>query len=121
MNGQLPAELKFKENTDHFPRPPLDLPFTFVLSILEAQGANLKEVSFTACHLGKLYLACTSLRRWQNRWLTPLAKPRLDWIGSFPVTLSLTFCHLVSYRSWSDMVESRSFRCLILSNFEQIM
>ena len=54
MNGQLPAELKFKENTDHFPRPPLDLPFTFVPSILEAQDANLKEVSFTACHLGKL-------------------------------------------------------------------
>ena len=41
MNGQLPAELKFKENTDHFPRPPLDLPFTFEPSILEAQGANV--------------------------------------------------------------------------------
>ena len=26
MNGQLPSELKFGENTDYFSRPPLDLP-----------------------------------------------------------------------------------------------
>ena len=54
MNGQLPAELKFRENTDHFLRPLLDLPFTFVPSISKAQSTNLKEVSFTVCHLGKL-------------------------------------------------------------------
>ena len=54
MNGQLPAELKFRENTDHFSTPPLDLPFTFAPSISKAQSANLKEVSFTVCHLGKL-------------------------------------------------------------------
>ena len=53
-NSQLPAQLKFRENTDHFSRPPLDLPFTFVPSISKAQHANLKEVSFTVCHLGKL-------------------------------------------------------------------
>ena len=53
MNGQLPAELKFRENTDHFSRPPLDLPFTFMPSISKAQSANLKKCQFYSLPFGQ--------------------------------------------------------------------